>query len=272
MLLECLKKFETESVNMTEISLGHLHKEHVVDIVADMLRISHIKARPLADFVHKHTDGHALFVVRLLEYFRQKEFIYLSHNNKSQWEWDLDRITNAGVPDTLEGILADEMVRMPETTRNFLKTAAAIGLFFDDFTTDLILSSLEEDSHAWSLPTTKYNRQEALRQSLQCSMERGFIRSAGNGSHQFNHDKMWQASYNLIPEKERDHLHLQIGRRLLHTLRSKKADKGRSNKDTGQKRSSTQRRRYSDVEYQTRQLFVTVDQLNRGKVSFTVQP
>jgi len=263
-LVECFKKFEAEAVNMTQIYLGHLQKTHVIDIVADMLRISHKKAEPLAKFVHKHTDGHALFVCRLLEYLREKKFLKLNH---SQWEWDLGRIEAAGVPNTLDGVLADEMIRMPETAQDFLKTAAAIGLFFDDFTIDLILSSLEQDSRAWS----ESKRENALQETLQCSMERGFIQSTGDGSHQFNHDRMWQASYNLTPEKEREVLHLQIGRRLLRTLRQRgetyqsKNKNGGKNSDSSGKRSAMRRKRKSDAEFRTRQLFVTVDQLNRGR-------
>ena len=120
-------------------------------------------------------------------------------------------------------LLVDRLHRFSSETRRLLSLAACIGNTFD-------LESLELISGAGSREIY-----ENLLPALENGLILGFSRApqldnlpdgarAESGSFKFLHDRVQQAAYALIAQKERKPVHLQIGQTLLEQYAPEKGE------------------------------------------------
>ena len=142
---------------------------------------------------------------------------------EKQWIWDLAAIEFLAVTDNVVELLIDRLHRFSSETRKLLSLAACIGNTFD-------LESLEQISGAGS-----GELYENLLPALETGLILGFFQapqldnptagaSAESGSYKFLHDRVQQAAYALIAQKERKPVHLQIGQTLLKQYAPEKGE------------------------------------------------
>jgi len=182
--------------SMREIALAPLASEHVRQLVADALRCDPAHAAPLAQFVHGKTGGNPFFIVQFLPALAEEGWLAFNRQH-AQWSWDLDRIHAKGYRDNVVDLMVGKLNRLPLDTQLALQQLACLGNIAPVRTLAAILakSTEEVDADLW----------EAVRLEL--------VEHLGD-SYQFVHDRVEEAAYSLIPEEQRDEVHLQIGRRL----------------------------------------------------------
>ena len=150
---------------------------------------------------------------QFLTLLSEKELIRYSPEEK-QWTWELAAIEFLAVTDNVVDLLIDRLRLFSSETRRLLSLAACIGNTFN-------LESLELISGAGS-----GELYENLLPAFETGLILGFSRapqpdnppagaSAESGSYKFLHDRVQQAAYALIAEKERQPVHLRIGQTLL---------------------------------------------------------
>jgi len=207
-LTDAIIKIEMAGKQVHRITLSPLLASDIKDLIEDFLDCSAQASIALADLVHKKTNGNPFFVIQFLETLYNEMLITL--NPEHGWEWDIDKIVQHKVTDNVVDLLAVNMRRLPDTVEEVIKAAAAIGLFFDLETLAYILRRAVDE----------------VLYDLTSAISEGFILfSTDTGNYKFNHDRIQEVAYSLLPDKQKSVLHYLIAKRALES-ESKKTIQG----------------------------------------------
>ena len=221
-LLPLWEELEKLGVAVQTLVLAPLGEKEIRALLADSFQHRHQELTPLARLLRQRTDGSPLFVREYLEHLAREGLIRFQHVSGS-WAWNLARVEESRVPDSIAELLREKILNTPLATRNVLQAAACVGARFDVATVALVTG----------LDT------EALVNHLFIALEEGLIGPGGAADHSeeeadagrlafvFSHERVHAAAYDLIPERERQRVHLQMARAL---LRAGGADLARSDR------------------------------------------
>ena len=204
------------------IPLKPLNPDDISQLLVHTCHCRPEDANPLAEVLVRKTGGNPFFVSQFLTVLSEKEMIRYSPEEK-RWTWELAAIEFLAVTENMVDLLIDRLHRFSSETRKLLSLAACIGNTFD-------LESLERISGAES-----GELYENLLPALETGLILGFSRApqpddptaestAEGGGYKFLHDRVQQAAYALIAQKERKPVHLQIGQTLLKQYAPEKGE------------------------------------------------
>ena len=204
------------------IPLKSLNPEDISQLLVHTCYCRLEEAKPLAELLVRKTGGNPFFVSQFLTVLSEKEMIRYSPEEK-QWIWDLAAIEFLAVTENVVELLIDRLHRFSSETRRLLSLAACIGNTFD-------LESLEQISGAGGREID-----ENLLPALETGLILGFSQapeldnppdgaSAEGGSYKFLHDRVQQAAYALIAQKEKQPVYLRIGQTLLKQYAPEKGE------------------------------------------------
>ncbi len=195
-LPDILKEIKKTGIKIPEINLSELSVADIKNLVMDFLKCNEEKAFPLAEIIFNKTGGNPFFI---------NEFLYTLYNEKLiildssyGWTWNIDKINEMGITENLVEFLSQKINKLPENIRDILKICACIGNRFE--LEDISILTKKSINTVLNLLT------EAVKE--------GFLNSSGV-YYFFNHDRVREAAYSLVPDKERTLLHLSIGRLML---------------------------------------------------------
>ena len=221
-LLDELKESDNR---MLIVDLKPLSKEHVEYIITDTMKCKREESRSLARLVYEKTNGNPFFVNEFLKTLYQKNHTYFDFHN-GRWVWDLDEILKAGIADNIVRLLADKIRRLSKTGQKVLKLAACIG---EHFTLGR-LAEVNMKSPVETLGDLRESIVEGLVLSL--SEEYKYIHydndenrlEVSKISFKFLHDRVQQAAYSLLSLKQKQRLHLRIGKLSLKDTAKERMD------------------------------------------------
>jgi predicted ATPase/serine phosphatase RsbU (regulator of sigma subunit) len=217
-----LDSIKMEGVDPGQINLKPLQEVNVNDLLKDSLLCSSEEVKELAEFVFRRTGGNPFFITELLKQLTKEESIYFDYDN-GKWKWNIDKIKASRISENVVELLIGRIRKLSEKTQNILKLASCIGNNFELATLSLINQSSPRET-AKDLEETileeliypvgdNYRFVDSMGTELK-DIKKNY-QTAKTITYKFQHDRIQQASYELIGESEKKALRLKIGRILL---------------------------------------------------------
>jgi len=194
--------------HVTQLRLMPLELAQIREIVTDIFHSKTKSAFALAETLYHKSAGNPFLLGQLLVMIYEEGHIYFNAKD-GRWKWNLEAIQKLQLTEDVLEILLKKLQRLPEDTREILKLASCIGNSFDLETLAYVYGkNMDETATALMLP-----------------IREGFILEKGNRHdknipvYEFAHDRIQQAVYALLREKERKEKHIAIGRLLINKMR-----------------------------------------------------
>jgi len=163
--------------SMTSIQLGNVDAESVNTLVSETLHILPRITRPLSAVLHHKSRGNPLFVRQLLGSLYGQGYIYVDLT-LSRWAWDIEKIEQEPVSDSVVALLIKEMKGLPSSLQLGLGVTSCLGSSAQKELLDILSKDLNVD----------------LVDILKEVSHKGFMDSIDGGTtFRFAHDKIQQA-------------------------------------------------------------------------------
>lgn len=203
-----LSELSRISCPVTRLSIGPLPEESLNEFVADSLGLPAAETRSLSARLWQKTHGNALFAGAYLTKLHHDGLLRFDRTTH-RFTWQLDQIAAAPIADNVVEVLVQRFSQLQPATRLLLQLSACLG---HDFTLEALQQIRALTTDAGS--TVSLASSEGLQRALREAVAEGFLLPL-SGSYRFVHDRLQQAAYSTLKDRERRALHLQIGRTLL---------------------------------------------------------
>ena len=190
------------------VHLSNLTPDNISELVSDTLTLPRSEVRDLVAIICDKTQGNAFFATEFLKNLHAIKLITLVDD---RWCWDVQRIKDQNITDNVVELMANKLRGLDAETQHALKFAACIGNEFDLRTVSIILG---DDA---TLVDVMHRLRPAIHSGvIRCESDEykklGIVEVDGATiTFKFQHDRVQQAAYSLIPDAERPLIHLQIG-------------------------------------------------------------
>jgi histidine kinase len=206
---------------ITSVFLKDLTRDDINHLVADSFQMSPNATIGLTDTIMKKTRGNPFFVKQMLQQLVDENAIHFDSDVRS-WIWDLRSLQDLELSDYAVDLILKRMNQLSESARQVISLAACIGNTFDFNTLSRITGkeTSELSETLWEL-----KRQEFINSIGQWGKHHSDdiwndIPALQKTNHEFRfqHDRIQQAAYSIIPEENLKQKHYAIGCLLLSQM------------------------------------------------------
>ncbi|MDJ0796910.1 MAG: AAA family ATPase [Calothrix sp. MO_167.B12] len=217
--MNILEDMQNTKVKISTIILDSLNVEYIHQLLIDICHCKSEISYLLAEILHKKTNGNPFFLIQLLKAIHQEQLVEFD-DCRGAWQWDIDRIQNMAISDNVIELMVSNISKLHHDTQNILKLASCIGSKFDLETLSIINRTKIERTENELLKIIETGL------ILPVNDHRTFTEFSvmrNNNPYQskykeykFLHDRVQQAAYYLISDRQKQELHWQIGQLLLN--------------------------------------------------------
>ncbi|HET9863554.1 MAG TPA: AAA family ATPase [Steroidobacteraceae bacterium] len=199
-----VKELERRAVPVHSVPLMPLGWADIAQFISDSFGVDGDAAGPLAETLREKTGGNPFFMRQFLQKLQAEELLSFDAG-RSTCHYDLDRIRSLAITENVADLIAQKLGRLDAATRRVVACGAAIG---NQFELD-VLASVADCTPA------------RARELLDAAVRDHLVAPDATGDadapacYSFQHDRVQQAAYALVPAAERPALNLKIGRALL---------------------------------------------------------
>ncbi len=187
-------------VIINSIELPPLQENHINQLIADALNCTLEKAGPLAKLIYLKTEGNPFFVNQFLKaLYRENMLVF---DLTVGWYWNTEKIKQLGVTENVVVLMVRRINMLPSKTQEVLKLASCFGNRFELETMSLLYGKPIIDTYI----------------DLDEAIKGGFV-LLSDGKYRFLHDRIHEAVYSLISDKDKEHLHHKIGKSELKRIK-----------------------------------------------------
>jgi len=211
-------------LNISKLKLEELQLVHVNALIADSLRMNSQATLALSQEVMRRTRGNPFFVKQFIEKLIEEKVIKFDQALMC-WIYDLQAISNMELSEYVVDLILGKMRKMSDGAQGLIQIAACIGNTFDLNTLNLVTGLSKQEcanlldeiiSNEFISPLGSW--QKFHMDSLWSQFAE--TQQPLNYSFRFQHDRIQQTAYNLLPDQQKLERHLSIGRILLNNSRT----------------------------------------------------
>jgi len=200
-----LKELERRAVPVHTVQIAPLGWSDITQFVGDSLLMDGDTAAPLAETIREKTGGNPFFMRQFLQKL-QRDGLLTFDEASGTFRCDLAAIRSLAITENVADLIAQKIGRLDPATQRMVSFGAAIGNRFDLTT----LASVAECTPERAVELLS----AAVRENLLLKPEPNG-EMAAPVQYIFQHDRVQQAAYALVPAATRPALNLIIGRTLL---------------------------------------------------------
>jgi predicted ATPase len=199
-----IKELERRTVPVKTVSLAPLGWSDIMQLISDS-RVDPDAAASLAETIREKTGGNPFFIRQFLQKLKSDDLLSFDAATQT-YRYDLAAIRNTAITENVADLIAQKIGRLDAQAQRIVSFGAAIGNRFDLAT----LASVAECTPERAAVLLS----AAVREHL-------LVNPEGAGTplmpmqYAFQHDRVQQAAYALVPGSARPALNLAIGRTLL---------------------------------------------------------
>lgn len=223
-LLRTLADLEQTGARLNRITLGPLDLTHVSQFVADALQLGLDQVKPLAELILQKTGGNPFFFIQFLKSLQQEGLITFDYSHGC-WTFDLNGIQQRGFTDNVVDLMATNLQKLPAAAQQAAKLAACIGNRFNLSTLSVVKETSADQVMADLWPAVQSGLIVPLGGAVQL-VQRPNADTTPEMVYQFLHDRVQQAAYALIPDSQKQAVHLKVGRLMLQFADKSTRDDG----------------------------------------------
>ncbi len=186
-IFDLMENLEISNVPTNKVSLSGLDQENLNEMISDALCLCPRITKPLSDIVLTKTKGNPFFVLEFMQSLQSRGLLQHESGQK-RWIWNEDTILAEEITDNVLHLLSKKMNRLSKDMQLLLKVMACFGTSTDESVIDYLSESPEY---------------VGVRKGLEGAINDGFIEVNAEGKFKFVHDKVREAAYNLIPDKDK---------------------------------------------------------------------
>ena len=214
-LLVTLQILQQQSIVPHQIKLAPLDFESTRQLLNDTLHRDQETIAPLVALVAHKTAGNPFFIKAFLKSLHREQQL-LFDTRQGVWQWNMERIQAQPSTDNVIELLADRIQRLPESMRESLKLAACLGSRFDLNTLTWISGTAVQDMAAILREAVIQGLLEAIDNApLPLVADTLQPENKTAAEFKFVHDRIQQAAYSLILDREKPAAHWRMGQLLL---------------------------------------------------------
>jgi predicted ATPase len=186
-LFDLMERLEISNVPLNNVSLSGLDQEHLNEMISDALCLYPRISKSLSDIVFQKTKGNPFFVLEFMQSLQSRGLLQYDSCQK-RWVWNEDTIRAEEITDNVLQLLSSKMNRLSKDMQSLLKVMACFGTS----TNKSVIGYLSESPEYLG-----------VRNGLEGAISDGFVEVDTEGKFKFVHDKVREAAYNLIPDREK---------------------------------------------------------------------
>ena len=182
------QRLRSFGVPTTMLSLEGLNPKDLNAMLSDALCMFPRNSEPLSDIIFQKTKGNPFFVLAFMSSLLDRGLLEYSINTR-RWVWDEDDVSSMDVTGNILYLLSSKMSGQSTNIQSALKIAACFGIKIKQS----VVATLGADPE-----------HSDIREKLEQVVKEGFMFKIGTRGFRFVHDKVREAAYSLISEKDKD--------------------------------------------------------------------